>query len=31
MASPAGPEEAEVGGEERTMAFQGEGEVDAIP
>jgi hypothetical protein len=31
MASPTGPEEAEVGGEHGTIAFQGEREVDAIP
>jgi hypothetical protein len=31
MAAPAGPEGPEAGDEDRTIAFQGEREVDAIP
>jgi hypothetical protein len=31
MPAPAGPEEPAVGGENRTIAFQGEREINAIP
>jgi hypothetical protein len=31
MSAPTGPEEPEVGGENRTIVFQGERQINAIP